>query len=107
MHNHHIVFRSQGGLDFDLNLIKLSYEDHEGNKGPHLNRERDLELKLDLQEKLMEIFYEETYSIEEIAKKLGKSKRYFEKNFKKVPSVAGRYRREEIIKKLMGGRFYP
>ena len=107
MHKHHIVFRSQGGLDFDLNLIDLTYQEREGNEGPHLNRARDLELKLDLQQQLMELFCEESYTIEEIAKKIGKSKRYFEKNFKRVPSVAGRYRREEIIKKLMGGKFYP
>ncbi|MBU5331436.1 HNH endonuclease [Anaerocolumna aminovalerica] len=106
MHRHHIVFRSQGGLDFNLNFAHLTYEEHEGNDGPHLNRERDLELKTDLQEELFELFKEDSYTIEEISRLLGKSKRYFEKHFKRVPMAAGRYKREEIIKKLMGGKFY-
>ncbi|BCK01432.1 HNH endonuclease [Anaerocolumna chitinilytica] len=107
MHSHHIVFRSHGGLDFDLNLIDLTLEEHEGDQGPHRNRERDLELKLNLQSRLQEIFHEETYTIEQISRLLGKSKRYFEKNFKRVPSAAGAYKREDIIRKLMGGKIYP
>ena len=38
MHKHHIVFKSQGGLDFSLNLIRLRQEGHEGDKGPHRDR---------------------------------------------------------------------
>ena len=40
IHKHHIVFRSQGGLDFDLNMIELTQEEHEGNHGPHQSRAR-------------------------------------------------------------------
>ena len=29
---HHIVFRSQGGLNFKLNLIPLSIEEHKGDE---------------------------------------------------------------------------
>jgi len=104
MHKHHIVFRSQGGLDFDLNLIHLSLEDHEGNNGPHLNKEVDDTYKLRLQSELRDIFWEESYTIEEIAKELGRTKKYFEKHFKRVPSAAGHYKSEEIVKKLMGGK---
>lgn len=106
MHKHHIVFRSQGGLDFDLNLMELTYEQHEGAEGPHRNKEIDLILKRNLQEQLYEIFWQEGYTVEEIAKYLGKSKKYIEKHFRKVPSAAGIYRPEDIIKKLMGGKFY-
>lgn len=49
MHRHHIVFKSHGGLDFKLNMIGLTQEEHEGDKGPHRDRERDLELKRGLQ----------------------------------------------------------
>ena len=45
MHKHHIIFRSQGGLDFDLNLAEMTLEEHAGDDGPHRNRETDLELK--------------------------------------------------------------
>lgn len=106
MHKHHIVFRSQGGLDFDLNIIELSYEDHEGKNGPHLNWIVDRMYKLNLQDKLCELFPDDRYTIEQIAKKLGKSTRYFEKHFRRVPSTAGLYKTEDIIRKLMGGKIY-
>lgn len=106
MHKHHIVFRSQGGLDFKLNLIDLSLEDHEGSSGPHHNREKDLQLKTSLQESLFELFTKEEYTVEEIAKLLGKSKHYIEKHFRKVRNFAGIYQKEDIIRKLMGGKLY-
>ena len=107
MHKHHIVFRSQGGLDFALNLIELSMEEHEGDKGPHRNRKRDLELKMMLQEKLFELFPEdEFFNIEQISEELGRTSRYFGKHFKAVPMVGGLYPGREIVKRLMGGKFY-
>ncbi len=106
MHKHHIVFRSQGGLDYGMNLIDLSLEDHEGSSGPHQNREVDLQLKTDLQDSLFELFAEDEYTVDEIAKALGKSKRYIEKRFRKVKNFAGIYQKEDIIRKLMGGKLY-
>ncbi len=106
MHKHHIVFRSQGGLDYGMNLIDLSLEDHEGSRGPHHNHEKDLQLKTELQDSLFELFSEDEYTVEEIAKALGKSKRYIEKNFRKVNNFAGIYQKEDIIRKLMGGKLY-
>ncbi|MDF2609071.1 MAG: hypothetical protein K0R92_545 [Lachnospiraceae bacterium] len=106
LHKHHIVFRSQGGLDFDLNMIELTLEQHEGNNGPHLNKLVDNVYKKNLQDKLFNLFWDEEYTIGEIAEKLGKSKRYFEKHFRKVPSIAGIYKSTDIIKKLMGDKFY-
>lgn len=107
MHKHHIVFRSQGGLDFSLNFKYLTYEEHEGNNGPHRNRETDLMYKKELQEELLREFKEnKSYSLDDIANKLGRSRKYFEKHFRKVPSVAGLYRSDDIIRKLMGGKLY-
>lgn len=106
MHKHHVVFRSQGGLDFELNYKYLSLEAHEGSAGPHLNRKVDLIYKKELQDKLENVFTEEIYTIEEIAKLLGRTKKYFEKHFKRVAQEAGAYRREDIIRKLMGGKLY-
>ena len=69
---HHIVFRSQGGLNFKLNLIPLSIQEHKGDDGPHKNRQRDLELKQWLQEQLFDLFdKEKSYTLKEIAIKLG------------------------------------
>lgn len=42
---HHIVFRGQGGLDLEYNLIELDADFHKGKDGPHLNRQTDLKLK--------------------------------------------------------------
>lgn len=106
MHKHHIVFRSQGGLDYSLNLVPLTYEQHEGPGGPHHNKLIDRILKLDLQNKLFEIFNDDGYTIDQIAQKLGKSTRYFERHFKAVPNQAGIYKPEDIVRKLMGGKLY-
>lgn len=106
MHRHHIVFKSQQGLDTVYNLIELSYEDHEGNNGPHQSKEANLKLKLELQEEYYRIFDKEEYTIKEIANILRKSEKYIEKHFRKVKNFAGIYQKEDIIRKLMGGKLY-
>ena len=107
MHQHHIVFRSHGGMDFPLNLVELSQEDHEGDMGPHKNRETDLMLKTGLQNKLFELFpEEELFDIDTISEKLGRTSKYFAPRFRKVPQVAGMYKGIDVVKHLMGGRFY-
>jgi hypothetical protein len=106
MHEHHIVFRSQGGLDTEANLIDLTYEQHEGNNSPHRNRDADLKLKNWAQNYYNERFSNEEYSIPEIAAILKKSVSYTEKHFRKVRNRAGIYQKEDIIRKLMGGKIY-
>ena len=106
MHAHHIVFRSHGGLDFPLNLIDLTYQEHLGSGGPHLNKIVDNIYKKDLQNRLFEIFSGEAYTIEEISKALGRTTKYFEKHFRKVPSAAGLYKPYDIVYYLMGREFY-
>jgi hypothetical protein len=105
-HGHHIVFRSHGGLDIDDNIIDLTYDQHEGDNSPHQSREVDLKLKTDLQKYYYERFPDEEYSSSEIAAILRKSENYIWKHFKKVPNRAGIYQREDIIRKLMGGKIY-
>lgn len=107
-HKHHIVFRSQGGLDIEMNYHMFQgYEDHEGPGSPHQCREKDLELKTGLQSEYFELFGDkEEYTIEEIAQKLGKSRNYIEKNFRRVQNWCQIYKREDIIRKLMGGKLY-
>lgn len=105
-HDHHIVFRSQGGLNIDDNMISLPYEQHLGNNSPHMSREIDLKLKISLQDYYFERFTKEEYTIPEIAKLLHKSERYIENRFRKVKNFAGIYKREDIIRKLMGDKLY-
>jgi AraC-like DNA-binding protein len=106
LHDHHIVFKSQGGLDLDDNMINLSYEAHLGNNSPHRNREIDMELKTGIQSEYCEKFSKDEYTIKEIAEILRKSERYIYKHFRKVKNFAGIYQREDIIRKLMGGKIY-
>lgn len=107
MHRHHIVFQSQGGLDFDLNFKYLTYEEHEGNNGPHLNREVDRAYKLELQGKLQKLFLsEELYTEEQVAKKLGRSTKYWQSHLRKVWRTAGLMRGEDLVRFLMGGQLY-
>jgi DNA-binding CsgD family transcriptional regulator len=106
MHDHHIVFRSQGGLDLQANMTELSYEQHLGNKSPHRDREVDISLKTDLQNTYYNLFSNDNYSIKEIAEILKKSEKYIFKHFRKVKNFAGIYQKEDIIRKLMGGKLY-
>ena len=107
MHKHHIVFRSQGGLDFSLNFKYLSYEDHEGPNGPHRSRITDLKYKTELQTELISMFEANTeYTEKQIADELGVTKKYIAKNFKRVTNNCGLYRGEDIVRHLMGGRLY-
>lgn len=103
---HHIVFRSQGGLDIPMNFKYLCPEHHTGKNSPHGNRAVDLKYKAEEQKKLFAIFTEETYTIKQIAELIGYDKKRLEKRFAKVRSRAGSYEREDIIRALMGGRLY-
>lgn len=104
---HHIVFRSHGGLDIERNFIYLCVSHHsDGKAAVHNNREFDLQLKRKIQEEYFELFDEESYTIPEIAQIINYRKRSLEKKMKSVPSRAGRYERENIVRFLMGGRLY-
>ena len=103
---HHIVFKSQGGLDFDFNFAFLTPEQHTGQEGVHNNREMDLKLKKELQEKLILTFSEPSYSLNKIIELLGLKRKQAEKAFKRVACIGGEYRAEDIIRRLMGGKLY-
>lgn len=106
-HKHHIVFRSHGGLDNELNFVNLCPVHHElGPDAPHRNRNADIELKRELQEKYFDLFDEEEYTVEQIAGLTGLSIRKASAAFLKVNNMAGVYQREDVIRRLMGGRLY-
>ena len=77
-----------------------------GPDAPHKSRKADLELKEALQEEYFELFDEEEYTIEQIASLIGISKKKTEKAFLKVNQYAGIFQKEDIIRRLMGGRLY-
>ena len=46
---HHIVHRSEGGLDFKLNYKYLCKKHHRSKLGPHRDKVVDLNYKLEMQ----------------------------------------------------------
>lgn len=104
---HHIVFRSHGGLNIDVNYAYLCTWHHtQGPDAPHRNHWRDLLLKLRMQRDLENMLWAETYRVEEIAEIIGIDRRSLEKKMRRVPNEQGNYKREDIIKFLMGGKLY-
>lgn len=103
---HHIVFRSQGGLDYDLNFKYLCAEHHKGNYSPHKNRYVDLCYKRQMQERLFNVFTDNYYCLAEVSELLGCSLKELEKRFKAKFNPFGHYDRETIVRVLMGGKLY-
>mgnify|MGYP001350181159 CR=1 FL=1 len=103
---HHIVFKGQGGLDFPLNYKNLCKEHHHGNLGPHNNRKIDLEYKRELQAKLKNKLTKEYYNESELVKLLELGKTQAKKICKKFPLYKEGYKKEDIIRRIMGGRIY-
>lgn len=107
MHKHHIVFRSGGGLDFPLNFIYLTPEEHLGDNGPHKNDNRNKELKKGLQKELFLLFpANEEFDLETVSTRIGVTREYLEKPFRKVTNLGGLYKGEDIVRRLMGGKIY-
>ena len=105
LEKHHIVFKSQGGLDFDLNYKYLGPEDHRGNYGPHLNRKIDLAYKAVMESKLRLVLHRNRYNIKELIDMLGLKEKQANKAFRKLLKADG-IDTEDIIFRLMGNRFY-
>lgn len=103
---HHIVFKSQGGLDFELNYKPLTPYDHRGPKGPHMCRETDLKYKREMQRKLEEILINEFYTEKELIKLLGLKPEQAHRAFRKINKHEHGMKREDIIFRLTGNRNY-
>ena len=106
LEKHHIIFKSQGGLDFELNYKRLTPEQHRGSKGPHRCRKTDLRYKRELQRKLEKILTDEFYTVEELIKILGLKERQAYRAFRKIKQHEKGIKREDVIFRLMGNRFY-
>ena len=68
---HHIIHRSEGGFDIEINYKYLCALHHRGKNGPHQNQFVDLQYKIDMQTKLYSILPKEYYSPKEISQILG------------------------------------
>ena len=103
---HHIVYKSQGGIEFPLNFRYLCALHHRGNMGPHKNRRLDLEYKLNMQRNLEDILIEEIYHIEELVTLLNINKGMIKRLFKEYKLDDKGFRKTDIIFRLMGRKKY-
>lgn len=106
--NHHCVFRSQSKImiNMDLNKKRLCTNCHKGDSGPHKNRKKDLEYKLEVQDKLKNMLPKAYYTLEGLQKSLklkDSQLKYIIKNLQ--PTNKG-YETESVIRYMMGGRTY-
>jgi hypothetical protein len=100
---HHIVFRSQGGLDdADWNIVNLCHDCHLGNDGPHRNRARDLYLKKSLQEWLFQQL-PDTHCADKPAIF---SESEWARITKNLTRYAEGYKSIDIIRRCMGWKLY-
>lgn len=106
LEKHHIIFKSQGGLDFPLNFKYLSAIDHRGNESPHMNRSIDLKYKEQLERDLRDVLTDKHYSIEEVIQILELKPKQAYKAFKQVSKTSKGMDKEDVIFRLLGSRYY-
>lgn len=103
---HHIVYKSQGGLDFPLNYVYLCAEHHRGVNGPHKNRKVDLEYKLDMQRRIERILTNDYYKMKDFMELLHINKRQAKVITSDFRLYKEGYKTIDIIKRIMGGKLY-
>jgi len=105
---HHVIYKSESILlkEIDLNFKYLCAEHHKGNNGPHKNRYVDLTYKLEVQDKLFQLFSKEFYTEKEIQHNLKTTPSTARKICKKLKIYKDGYNSRELIQRLMGNRLY-
>lgn len=103
---HHIVYRSQGGVDFPLNFKYLCPEHHRGEYGPHKNRKLDLKYKLEMQQNLEKLLCKEFYTLDSLVTLLQINKGMLKKLLKDCRLYKEGYRSFDVIYRLMGRKTY-
>ena len=99
---HHIVHRSEGGFDIDINYKYLCAFHHRGKDGPHQNIFVDLQYKIEMQTKLYNILPKKYYSHKEISQILGLHNGSLKRLLKNLKRYKEGYKKEDIIFTLMG-----
>lgn len=106
--SHHIVKRSQNSnlVNCKLNLVDLCYIHHRDHKkGVHFNKELDRKLKLELQDKLENLFDKDYLTKEEINKILQISEKALNRLIKTLQLHNDKYAKGDVIKVCMGGKY--
>lgn len=103
---HHIIHKSEGGLDFELNYKYLCNHHHRGKHGPHHDKKVDLLYKVELQKKLYSLLIKNYYFEKELGELLGLSNSSLRRLTRKLKLYKEGYKKEDIIFMLMGGEDY-
>ena len=103
---HHIVFRSQGGFDIEINYKYLCPNHHRGTNGPHHNHFIDLKYKIELQEKLYYRLPKDYYWPKELTDILGIHIGSLKRLLKDLKIHKEGYLKNDIIFKHMGSVVY-
>lgn len=103
---HHIVHKSAGGLDFDLNYKYLCPQHHRGKDGPHRDKFVDLNYKLEMQNKLTSLFTKRYYSLDDLSYLLKINRNSLKRLTKKLKLYKEGYLSEDVIFELMGRQIY-
>lgn len=103
---HHIIFRSQSGLNIEWNYKLLCYICHKGDKGPHKCRKTDLKYKYQLQQWLRSKLFKSHYTSEGIQKALKLNQSQVKKILKTIRVEKEGYPAEQVIFRIMGERIY-
>ena len=103
---HHIVHRSEGGLDIEINYKYLCEKHHRGKDGPHHSLETDIRYKIELQNKLYALLPKEYYSFKEIGLILDIPTNALKRLTRNIKLYKEGYKKQDIIFNLMGGAFY-
>ncbi|MDS0528264.1 HNH endonuclease [Clostridium sp. SHJSY1] len=103
---HHIIHRSEGGLDIEINYKYLCEKHHRGKDGPHHSLETDIKYKIELQNKLYNLLPKEYYNSKELGKILDLSVNSLKKITKNIKLYKEGYKTTDIILKLMGNKLY-
>ena len=106
LERHHIVFRSQGGLDIEINYVNLSPEDHRGDNSPHRSDQIDKEYKIQMEKEVRDLLIDEYYTEEKLMDLLDIDSKTAYKAFRKVFKTSNGMVREDVVKRIMGGKFY-
>lgn len=106
---HHKVPKGMGagkGFDFPANYIDLCWDCHQGNSGAHRDPGVMLQYKLDVQDYLLKTLTKSHYLPEDLVKILKLPKEQAQKVVRPLFLESRGYRREDIIRQLMGGKIY-
>lgn len=106
---HHIIHRSAAKYltNVKINFKYLCLEHHNGgDNSPHRNYEVDKKYKIEYQQKVENLFTNPFYTEAEVIKILKVSRSSADKILKTLVLHKEGYSREDIILRLLGGRYY-